>query len=199
MAAVVIVVAAASAMISLSSRLPDPATTDRQGLLRWIATRDLGREDHGTVEILARRLDEEFGSGIDPGKIDLSSLDDARRARLAANVALLLGPWLELKATAYAGIPSKRRPDWLDRTLDTLDVWKNIGLFDGSRGDAGPSSAQGNTAHFAQQMDEAAKQASPALRRQIVAFVTDLRSRWLQRLQERLFGGTSRGATPSDG
>jgi hypothetical protein len=199
MATVVIVVAAASAMISLSSRLPDPATADRHELLRWIATRDLSREDHGTVEVLARRLDEEFGEGIDPGEIDLTSLDDARRARLAANVAQLLGPWLELKAATYAGIPSTRRSGWLDRTIDTLDVWKSIGLLDGVRSDGDSSGHESNTAHFAQQMDEAATQAPPALRQQIVAFVTDLRNRWIQRLQERLFGGAAWGARPSDG
>jgi hypothetical protein len=169
-------------------RLPDPATADRDGLLRWLVTRDLAREPSATRLVLARRLEQEFSGKIDWAAVG-QNLDGQQRDRLWDNVLLLLEPWFADKVDGYFRLPEPQRPAYVDRTLQLIENWKGAtalspgsrraGSADGqeSAGTAGPTGLIGL---FVERIGHWTESVTPQRRQQVREFLLAVQSRWLQ-------------------
>ena len=113
----VLAILAGSAWI-YSSLLPDPEHADRNELIRWMVTRDLGKESAHTREVLARRLDSEF-VGVDWERLDGQMSVEHRRV-LWKNLPLLLEPWFMDKLAAYSKCDEAQRQSFVDATIDRM-------------------------------------------------------------------------------
>lgn len=163
-------------------RLPDPRTADRDGLIRWIALRDLSQEPAETRRLLAQRFEEEFREGGDWGAAK-DRLSPAQRERVWDNVLQLLEAWLELKVDRYAELAQNERLAFIDSTIDTVRAWKGIGAL------RGEETASSETAKkppllliLLERMDHWKGKLDPDRRQRISQFVADLQVRWVQRL-----------------
>jgi hypothetical protein len=105
--------------------LPEPAKANRQDLLRWLITKDIAKETPAIQLTLASRLEAEFGSGVDWTAFQ-GKLNDSQRKQLIENIPSVLRPWMLEKAEVYERLSTDGRRAFLDRMLDTLDVWKGI-------------------------------------------------------------------------
>ena len=100
--------AMAASQFYAAYRLPDPATTDTDGLIRWLVTVDLEQHPSDVQSILARRLEEEFGDTTDWSELK-SRLTDEYSQQLWSNIQILLRPWFFEKMERYnIGTPAER-------------------------------------------------------------------------------------------
>ena len=163
-------------------RLPDPASADREDLIRWLVTRDLCNESINTQRTLASRLEEEFSQDID-WEATAGQLDSAQRERLWRNVLVLLEPWFDDKVDAYYALPPAERPAYVDRLLTTIGVWSNIeSLRADSAADGKPKQASSGLLTVLSRKTEQWKQrAEPERRKQMAQFILAVQCRWLAR------------------
>jgi len=185
-----------AAIYVLNPPLPKPAEADREEIVRWLVTRDLGRESSETRQILARRLEEEFGSGVD-WESTKTQLSESQRNQLWENVVLLLEPWLLDKTQHYSQLPATERTAFLDELLDTVAIWRNIETLCGQTKDPGvathtqssgqdvPSNAAGRQQslieRFFSQAEKCKAEAQPEDRQKIDEFLVAVQGRWLVR------------------
>jgi len=171
------------------TRLPDPAVADRDDLLRWLVARDLGAESMETRRVLARRLEEEFGTGIDWEGTG-QQLDESQRQQLWNNVLLLLEPWLMDKTNRYFAISAAERPAFLDRLIDMIGVWRGIDSLCPQPSDS-TGQQGGLLAVLLEQTEQWKQQADPQRSQQIGQFMLAIQSRWLMRSLRRLTSGSA--------
>ena len=185
-----VAVALAAGVIALCSPgLPDPATADREGLLRWLVTADLGREPLETRLVLARRLEEEFGEKVDWKAVG-EELDAGQKARLWDNVLALLEPWFTDKVDAYSRLPESDQPAYVDRTLRLIENWKGAAaLCADAESGASRQQRPGFLEALVDRIGEWMRSATPARR--------DQAHRFLLALQSRLFQGVTLGVGPT--
>ena len=172
--------------------LPDPADADRDQLLQWLVAGDLSRESRETRKTLACRLEVEFAQGIDFGDSG-AELDEARKERLWNNVVLLLGPWFVAKVDGYFQLDPPERPDYVDRLLDTIDVWRGVDAMRPETADGpGPDGADPSgdlMSVLLGQVEQWKETAEPEDRQRTDEFLAALKARWLTRTLERLLRG----------
>jgi hypothetical protein len=126
LALLVFVAAAVGGAIPFFYReLPDPAKANREELLRWLITKDIAKETPATQLALADRLETEFGSGVDWTAYQ-GKLEEPQRRQLLQNIPSVLRPWILEKADAYGRLSTDRQAAFLDRLIDTLEVWQGI-------------------------------------------------------------------------
>lgn len=125
------VILAITLVVQGFSRLPDPAAADRQGLLRWIVTRDLGEEPAQVRRTLVQRFEQEFSSGT---PIDWqqtrTKTSPCQFDRLCKNLPILLQVWFQQRAEAYDRLAGQDRIAYLDATLEKILRWRNVLEFD---------------------------------------------------------------------
>lgn len=109
------------------NRLPDPATADREGLVRWLVARDLTQESLELRQTLAVRLEEEVYAGAKMSEPADGQLSSAQAELLRRNIELLVEDWFRMKAADYQTTPPANRVAELDRQLDGL---QNSGIVD---------------------------------------------------------------------
>jgi hypothetical protein len=161
-------------------RLPDPATADRDGLLRWLVTRDLGQEPFETRLVLARRLEEEFSGKIDWAAVG-RNLDGQRRDRLWDNVLLLLEPWFADKVDGYFRLQEPQRPAYLDQTLQLIENWKGATALSPEDSAASPQARRpGLIEVVVERIGRWTESVTPQRRQQVREFLLAVQSRWLQ-------------------
>jgi hypothetical protein len=184
-------------------QLPDPATADRDGLLRWLVTQDLGQQPAETLLVLARRLEQEFGGKIDWADVG-RSLDGRQKDRLWDNVVLLLEPWFADKVDGYFRLLEPQRPAYIDRTLQLIENWKGATVLSAGSRKAGSASRRAGSAGrqesagtpgptglietLIERIGQWTESATPLRRQQIHEFLLAIQSRWLQ---GALFGPSS--------
>ncbi len=195
-ALVVFAAAVGGSAALLWPRLPDPAVANREQLLRWLVTRDLGKESPETRAVLARRLEEEFGEGTD-WRAAAAGLSDEQRQRAWENILLLLEPWFSEKVDGYYALGAGDRSAYLDRFLDTLTAWKGIEALRPAASSP-PAGSANRGGLFSILMDRVAEweaAADPPRREQIGQFLVALQVRGFWR------GLTGRGSAsqPSSG
>jgi hypothetical protein len=179
-----------------ANRLPDPATADRNGLLRWLVSCDLNQEPQATRRLLASRLEQEFSGGIDWQTVG-TQLSLPQKRQVSDNVTVLLEPWVVEKSAQFADLPADKRPAFLDELLKQIDTWSGVeGFFPASEGSS--SSANGTegkgTRLFGNLMVRIGRlkqEVSPDEARQIDQLIQAIQIRWALRT---LLGKT---ATPS--
>jgi hypothetical protein len=169
-------------------RLPEPAAADRDGLLRWLVTQDLGQEPYDTRLVLARRLEQEFGGKIDWTAVG-SQLDERQKDRLWENVLTLLEPWFADKVDGYFQLQAPQRPAYVDRTLQLIENWKGATALtaetrkSGSAGrheSAGKAGPTGLIEVVIQRIGRWTESATPERRQQVREFLLAVQARWFQ-------------------
>jgi hypothetical protein len=167
---------------ALWPRLPDPAVANREGLLRWLVTRDLGREPIEVQQVLARRLEEEFQEGLD-WESTATRLSEPQRQRLWDNILVLLEPWFMEKVDRYFTMAAQERLAFLDRLIDMFTAWRGLDtLRPGVTGAAKPPKAEGGLlGALLGQVDQWQTSAEPQQGKRIGEFLLALQMRWLWR------------------
>jgi hypothetical protein len=187
-AAALLMAGVAAAIVVWHNRLPDPATADRDGLFRWLITRDLSQESPETQLTLARRLEEECRDGLDC-RSAAASLTDEQRTRLWSNVLVLLKPWFLEKVEQYSALAAAERQAYVDEFLASVASWQGVEAFCPPQEKASAESGKsggliGILLGSVKQWEAAA--ASPQ-KEQMTEFLTAVKGRYLQRSLERLF------------
>jgi hypothetical protein len=109
----------AGGMFLYATRMPDPATADLRGLLRWLVTRDLSRESTDVQEQLLARLEVELRNGLDvQGARD--QLTDAQRAQLLKNADHLGRLWFLKQVDRYFAQIDSERLEFLNQLVDDV-------------------------------------------------------------------------------
>ncbi len=161
--------------------LPDPATADRDGLLRWLVSKDLDQEPYETRQTLARRLEKEFGGEIDWAGVGAASTNEQRQ-RLWNNVLVLLEPWFADKVDGYFQLPEAKRPAFVDQTLQRIEDWKGATVLSPG-GPAVPAGEQqpGLMELVVRRIGQWTESATPERREQVREFMLAIQVRWLRR------------------
>lgn len=121
--AILAVSATAATKIYSAYRLPDPATADIDGLLRWLVTVDLAEHPEDIHRTLARRLEEEFNDSMDYDKLK-SQLNDEYRTQLWSNIQILLRSWFFEKMNCYYAASPSEQTKIIDQLLDQTEAWQ---------------------------------------------------------------------------
>jgi hypothetical protein len=167
--------------------LPEPASADRSGLLRWLVLRDLEREPPEVCRALARRFEQEFAGGVNLGATK-DRLNPAQQERVWNNVIQLLKAWFADRVDRYAQASAAERTAVVDATIDTISVWKGIGdLRADANPTAGPSEPKGLLPLFLERLDEWKRDLEPQRQQQMTQFVQALEARWIQRKLSGVF------------
>jgi hypothetical protein len=183
LAFLVFVAAALGGVISIFNRdLPDPAKANREELLRWLIAKDLAKETPATQLALAKRLEEEFGSGVDWAKYQ-AKIDEPQRKQLFQNIPCVLRPWILEKAKAYAQLAKDRKAAFLDRLIDTLEVWRGIEklLPQPVASAQNPAPSPKLAAMLVQEMDKVQREVPAEQQKQVGKFWADVQMHWFLR------------------
>jgi hypothetical protein len=161
-------------------RLPNPATADREGLVRWLVMRDLRNEPAEIRSTLLGRLQEEVKEGFAPAAIR-SQLDARYHDRIWSNTLVLIETWYSDKVDRYISTPVAQRPASLDQTIAEIQQWKDLVALQPGKdcSQTSPSSEMALLEIFAQQITVWKETASCERRREITEFDVALRGRWL--------------------
>lgn len=177
--AILVVSATAATQFYAAYRLPDPATADADGLIRWLVTVDLENHSPQTQSILAQRLEEEFGAMTDWSEL-ASKVPEEYRQQLWNNFQLLLRPWFFDKMERYhAGTPQERI-EIVDRLLDQIETWKGA-LELAPEGEYDTAAAGTYLAFFSQKIEQWKQTCSPEEAQRLDEFICIVQARWLMR------------------
>ena len=171
--------AMAASQFYAAYRLPDPATTDTDGLIRWLVTVDLEQHPSDVQSILARRLEEEFGDTTDWSELK-SRLTDEYSQQLWSNIQILLRPWFFEKMERYNTGTSAERIEVLDQLLDQAETWQGIVEL----APAGEIDTKTPGVYFTFLMGKVGEwkeTCSPEKAKQLDEFVNVIQARWLIR------------------
>jgi hypothetical protein len=146
----------------------------RDGLVCWLATRDLAKQTMALRRDLAVRIARELDYGVEVGGGE--AVQNERRRRLTANGMLLLEAWLHEQAALYARLEGDQRREFLDERIDRLIRWDLASLTDSSE-KGKPSSAAASFLKLSQQVDEWIKRADASRREKLQKLADDLRRR----------------------
>jgi hypothetical protein len=119
-------------------RLPDPATADREGLVRWLVIADLTDRDDATCRALVDRCEVVFA---DEGQLpsDTQTLDERQLARVKRNVERLKEVWFHARVDDYLALPPDEQPAFLDRQIRNVfrcaELDRRLDDGDGGSGD----------------------------------------------------------------
>jgi hypothetical protein len=116
---VLVVSTCAGGVFLYATRMPDPATADLRGLLRWLVTRDLSHEDAAVQEQLLARLEVELREGFELGDAR-EKLTDAQRTALLANADLLGRRWFLKQVDGYFAQSDGDRLTFLNKQIDDV-------------------------------------------------------------------------------
>jgi hypothetical protein len=115
-----VVTTCAGGVFLYASRMPDPATADLRGLLRWLVTRDLSNEDAAVQEQLLARLEAELRKGFNVGDAR-HQLTDEQRTALLANADVLGRLWFLKQVDRYFAHTDTQRPRFLREQIDDIE------------------------------------------------------------------------------
>lgn len=164
-------------------QLPDPATADREGLVRWLVLRDLQHESPEVRATLLRRLEEEARRDLDPASFRLK-LDRKYQEQLWANTLILIEIWYSNRVDAYQAASATDRSKFLDETIIEIMQWKSLAALQPEQ-NADPSAVPSDEIAllkiFAEQVAIWKERASPQRRKEITEFDAALRGRWMLR------------------
>jgi len=173
--------ASVTTTVLLRPRLPDPEVANREEIIRWLVTRDLGAEPPRIRQVLARRLEEEVAAGLD-WNFAAERLSQSRRKRLWNNIMLLLKPWFMDKLDCYSALPVQDQAAFLDRLLDIFKQWQGAESICPQQGKDSSGQA-GLVVTLLAEIRQWKAEAKPQRRKQINQFLQAIIERWMQRSQ----------------
>ena len=157
--------------------LPDPATADREGLIRWLVLRDLRHEPAEIRSTLLRRLQEEATGDLDPAAVG-EQLDERYRDRLWMNVLVLIETWYSNQVDTYQAAPASGRVACLDQTIREVQQWKDLAALQPGNVPDSASSEAAMLELFGRQVRLWKERSTPERRQEITEFDAALRGRW---------------------
>jgi hypothetical protein len=161
-------------------RVPDPATADREGLMRWLVLRDLRSEPPEIRITLLQRLQEEAGGDLDPAVIG-EQLDERYHDRLWTNVLVLIETWYLNRVDIYHATPTSDRAACLDQTIAEVQHWEDLASLQPREAQDASSSEAAMLELVGNQVAIWKERASPERQREIAEFDVALRGRWFLR------------------
>lgn len=171
-----VIVAGSAWMYSL--RLPDPEHSNRDELVRWMVTRDLGQESVHTREVLAQRFDREF-VGVNWKEFG-EQMTVEHRQQLAGNLPLLLKPWFMEKLDTYGQCDESQQLTCIDDTIDRMVELSGINCLleeDESETQTSPKITQ----LLIENVEVWKEQAGSAEKQRIGKFFALVQARWFMR------------------
>lgn len=185
-------VGVAVSIVLLYPGLPDPETADREGLVRWLVTRDLRLEPMATRHALARRFEEEFCKTSDtkesPDWESLAQcLNRSQRQQFWDNLAVVLEPWFLEKSDRYHELAETQRAPFLDHLIDMLAVLNGINAIQpgnqpGNQPDGGEVGEGGLYALLLGQVQQWKQNVEPRRRKRIDRLLEHMQKRWILRM-----------------
>jgi hypothetical protein len=184
-AAVVLSIVSVAAGLQVHSwlyGLPEVATADRDGLLRWLVLADLQDHDDATCRVLVDRLEVEF-VGSNAAETDFSDaakeLSQSQRERIAANTKRLEEVWFHARVDEYLALDSNDRAAFLDRQI--RNIFRCAEIDQQFRGESDEHAAGGNdfVGSFFDSLAEWKASAPSSKQTQIADVVKDGLVRWL--------------------
>jgi hypothetical protein len=162
--------------------LPEPAKANQQELLCWLVVKDLDKETSATQLALAQRLESEFAAGVDWTKYR-SKIDEPERKQLLKNIPCVLRSGFLEKATVYERIATDRRTAFLDKLIDTLEVWRGAEeLLPQQKAAEKESSAMPRLASILMgEMEKLKKTVPDSQQKQVDQLWVAVQTRWLMR------------------
>ncbi len=100
-----------------ATRMPDPATADLRGLLRWLVTRDLSQEPTQVQEQILARLEVELRQGFEVSQAR-NQLTDVQQVQLLKNADHLGRLWFLKQVDRYFAQIDAERLQFLDQLID---------------------------------------------------------------------------------
>lgn len=158
-------------------RVPNPATADREGLIRWLVLRDLGSEPAEIRSTLLRRLQDEAKGDLDPAELG-EQLDERYCDRLWTNVLVLIETWYLNQVDTYQATPASGRVACLDRAITEVQQWKDLAALQPGIDTDTRSSGVAMLELVGKQVAIWKEQASPERQKEIAEFDVAFRGRW---------------------
>ncbi len=156
------------------------------GVVCWLATRDLHDETAAVRREVALRIADELDSGTRADKLDFE-LSDQQQSRFLANGQLLLESWLFEQSKRFAALNQDQRRDFVDQQIDRFTNWGILELLaggDGADGQQGVSQMQG-LAKFLQLVNTWIERSDEADRPRLRALISHVQQRIIERQFER--------------
>jgi hypothetical protein len=175
-------VAIGGAIPFIPRALPDPSKATRDELLSWLITKDLAKEPAPTQLAIAKRLESEFASGVDWSKFK-NHLDEPRCRQLIKNIPCVLRPWILEKADAYGQLAAEGQTAFLDRLIDTLEVWRGVEklLPKQAENSQDPANSPKLADILMKEMKNLKNESPPAQQKQIDQLWAAMQMRWIMR------------------
>lgn len=158
--------------------LPDPATADREGLIRWLVLRDLRDEPAEIRSTLLKRLQDEAKGDLDPAALG-EQLDERYRDRLWTNVLVLIETWYSNQVDAYQAAPASGRVACLDQAISEAQRWKALAVLQPGSVPDSASSEAAMLELFGRQVRLWKEGATRERQQEITEFDAALRGRWV--------------------
>jgi hypothetical protein len=185
-AAVVLSIVSVAAGLQVHSwlyGLPELATADRDGLLRWLVLADLNDHDDATCRVLVNRLEAEFvgNNAADADFNDAAKeLSHSQRERIAANTKRLEEVWFHARVDEYLALKQDRqRTAFLDHQIRTIFRCAEIDQQFGRNGDNEDAGGRDFVGGFFDSLAGWQASAPPFKQSQIASAVKEGLIRWL--------------------
>lgn len=172
-----------------ATRMPDPATADLRGLLRWLVTRDLSAEDVTVQEQLLARLEAELRNGLKLGDAR-DQLTDEQRTALVANADLLGRRWFLKQVDHYFAQADAERARFLSEQIDDIEqsgIAKTLAILLAE--DSG--AANGMWADLSRRVQRWSARLAPEQKAQVQQYVAAVQSNVLWRTLRASFRSSS--------
>jgi hypothetical protein len=160
---------------------PDPQAADRNGLLRWLALRDLSRYSRELQVALVNRLQDSVSPTdlVSSAKSDHGNWD-RYGPRIRQNAQVLKKVWFETRCGEYTHCDPAQRVPFLERQVDALLSWSGVLERTDQAGGSAKSGAGSSYAWtFLAELETWLDEAQPALRTNMEAAVRDAIICWL--------------------
>ncbi len=108
-------------------RVPDPATSSTQEMLRWLAWNDIATHAPAFQLQWVDRFSAELQDGL-ASRADSLDWSDPQFSRLAANILHLQSVWFYDRTARYADVAPADRWDFLSTEIDTVMHWSALDL-----------------------------------------------------------------------
>ncbi len=162
----------------------DPAEQERMGtalkdgVVCWLATRELSEQPMGVRLELALRIARYLDSGA---KVDsaVASLTSDQQRLLMSNGELLMEAWLHDRADAFFEMPETERDAFVGDQIDSFTKWGLVEWFAKSSGES--PSAWAAQIKFMAMIQSWIARAEPDKRERLQELFTQVAAQWLKR------------------
>jgi len=167
-----------------AEQAPLLSATVRDGVIRWLSTRNLEAEPMGTRQALAERIVAEFEEGLRLDDV-LSTLSKHEQNHLSANSLLLIEAWLHQLAAEYEQLPTEQRDAFIHSRLDQVARWELAKLVRSTSSESAstgsPFSGLEASLRMFALINRWILRADEESRPRFEAFMMDLQRQWMSR------------------